>query len=1286
MRKRAQRKSISVPTTEKHVEQKKPVKTPFHKMHSKKLVGFSLIAIFLLVLLLNTYFNATSGEPFNEDGAGFDKYYLAGPDPYYNMRLVNQTIYGEDPGTYPFYSSDDPLLNYPVGASGGRRPLLVMMSVSFSTLLTPFMDEVDALGYSMQFVPALFGALLVFPVYFIGKLLFNRKIGLLAAFFIVLIPIHLGSGHGSAYTLFDHDSFNLLLFFTTFLFLVKAIVESERTRMIIYSLLAGVSLAGVSMVWVEAQSVYTIIAVYAVVQMLIDIFRSKIDSRVPLATSITLFTGYLISLPVVAAKYGLQPDLPLFTAIGVAVFGLIYIFLKKRDIPWTLSLPSIFILAAAGVVFLYFVPTLAQSAPFLDPLVEISQILFGSGIYGSKVSLTIAEAGTYDISRTVMSFGIALFWLAWAGFFLIAYYYFKGGSAKGYIQGDHRRDHLFFLVLFLIQMWFIGVAGRFMNDLVPLTAIFSAWFIWYVLKRIDYKQMLHSIQSAGGGFHGIRRGVKFMHIFGILILALLVVLPNTYLSMDAATPVTEKEKVFGDLPNGAFGLSLGKEDYWVAAYEWFAQQDADIQSPVDRPGYISWWDYGFYEVAVGAHPTVADNFQDGIPPAANFETATSESQAVSIWVIRLLEGNAEKNNGILSANVKTVLRDYLGENASADIIQWVEDPKSAPSYDQPITPEYDPELSQDFLIGEQWPMNAVYQDGPALFNETLTEENLTMMYRDIQTTTGTSIRYYGVEGYDKQIFNIFAFLADKSLLLVAGRYNANPEDEFVRIDYVTQSGQEYTWNELKNRTADQNRTDPIVDTKTVYKEPYYETMFYRTYVGVMPDQSQQAYQLPCLNMRHFYARYVSPYAQYPYYQGQSAVVIAKYFEGAVVNGSVEFQNKTRDFQVIVQQNVTLYGEEIPLDHDTDTCVNGSYAVIVPDNNISIQIRRYPELGMNALPISTMYFNDDYSYPRSAITYDEATRHGDYNRTVDIEIQEGNLSGYVFTNNDNSSSYNASTDTPIANVNITIIGINKLDPETGQPTEYDSEFYRVERTNAEGYYNTSDLMPGYYQIIALTPEGFQIENTIIPIETGENSHNITKPKDGAVEGYVYRDLNENGLYDTGEAMKDVTVDLIYTTAGQKVVNSTKTDESGYYMFTSTPGDYLLNATKLPEYQTQVEAVINEEETTRINISLTYAKIDVSGTTRVQGSLDTVGNISISFNPDRTYLNNSAVATSAMSNSNGAYAVEMMPGYYNVSVDQQVNESGVIVTYTFNGKLHVLVGEGTKTYEILLSREV
>ncbi len=177
-----------------------------------------------------------------------------------------------------------------------------MMALGFSNFLAPFIGEIDAIGYSMQFIPALFGALLIFPVFFIGKVLFNKKVGLIAAFFVAIIPIFIGSGHGSAYSLFDHDSLNLLLFFLTFLFLILSLKEKDHMKSIFYAILAGVPLAGLSMVWVEAQYLYVIIAVYAVVQMIIDIFSSKIEINVFRATSITILTGYIISLPVTIAR------------------------------------------------------------------------------------------------------------------------------------------------------------------------------------------------------------------------------------------------------------------------------------------------------------------------------------------------------------------------------------------------------------------------------------------------------------------------------------------------------------------------------------------------------------------------------------------------------------------------------------------------------------------------------------------------------------------------------------------------------------------------------------------------------------------------------------------------------------------------------------------------------------------------------------------------------------------------------------------------------------------------
>ncbi len=1284
MRKRVQRKSRPVIDEPKHIVQRTKIEKKPLGVKKNWMVAISLVGIFLLVLLLNSYFNAASGISINDDGEGLDKFYLSGPDPYYNMRIVDETLHGENAGHYPFYSEEDPILKYPLGRTGSRAPLFNMMAIGFSRLLTPFMDEVDAVGYSMQFVPALFGALLIFPVYFIGKTLFNKKAGLIGALFIALIPIHLGSGHGSAYSLFDHDSFNLLLYSLTFMFLIKSIKEKDSTKSVLYALLGGIPLASLSMTWVEAQYLYVIIAIYAIVQMLMDIFTSKIEPRAARTSSIILISGYLISLPVLMAKYGgFRPDIPLFLCLAIVIFGMMsYIFNRVR-FPWTLSLPSVFCVGGIGLVFLYFIKDISSSIPLFSSLSKLSGILFGTGIYGNKVSMTIAEAGTYEISRTVMSFGPALYWLGWMGFAFLAYHYYKGSQ---------RRDYLFIIVLFLVQVWLTGVAGRFLNDLVPVIAILGGWIVWVVIDKIDYKQMLRNIRSAGGGIHGLRKGVKFLHIFGIFFIAFLVIFPNAYLAFDAAIPSTEKEEVFGDLPSGAFGLVHGKEDYWVNAFSWLKEQDTDIANPVERPAFISWWDYGFYESAIGDHPTVADNFQDGIPPAANFHTSTSEEEAVAVWIVRLMEGNVKDNGGALSGDVVLALEKYLDENDTSNITGWVEDPKSSLSYNAPIGKEYSEELSEQYPVGQQWPMNAVYHDVTEVLVNELDDEGITLLYRDIQETTGYSIRYYGVEGYDKQIFNIFGFLADKSLLLVAGGGVYNPEDDYLSVKFVTQSGNELTFEELNALTDAQLRQDPPVNTKQYYKDAYFETMFYRTYIGVSEGESgsksEPNYQVPCMDMKHFYAEYVSPYPEYIYYQGKSAVVIAKYYAGAYVNGSVDFMGNPVQAQIVVQKNVTHYGTEVPIDHDKNNTYGGNFSVIVPAGDITLQVRRYPELGPGAFTLKNVTFDSTTDPELAPITDDEAMRRGgEYDRLVDISIDPANIEGYVYFNNDTNDAYNESVDESLSGATVVLVGIDEMDPSTGQPVRYDYSMYRELTTDEKGYYNASSLMPGYYRITTGDSDDFLIDDALILLYSGNTSHNISKPKPGAIEGNIYFDENGNSQYDVGEEMSNVVVKLQYAKpTGLDIVDSLTTDETGSYSFSSlVPGQYTINATNLPDYEVEVEATIPENETAVLNVSIGYAKVSLSGSTKDKDTGTTVSNISINFLPAYSVVNNTAQSATAKSDETGSYSAVLMPGSYNVTVNQVVNESGTNVTYTYSSQLEIKIGEGTKTFVILMAKE-
>jgi dolichyl-diphosphooligosaccharide--protein glycosyltransferase len=1302
MRKRAKRRRKSdyeepkiVAKPSRPIIEKKPI-----RMKKQLWIAITLIGIFFLVLFLNTYFNFTSEVAFNPEGEGFEKFYLSGPDPYYNLRLVKETY---ETGIYPHYYERDPLLNYPIGARGARAPLFNMMALGFSRVLSPFMPETEAIGYSMQFIPALFGALIIFVVYFIGKELFNRKAGLIGAFFIAVIPIHLGSGHGSAFALFDHDSFNLLLFFLTFLFLIKSIKEQNRTKSFLYAILGGVPLAGLSMTWVEAHYLYVIIAIYAFVQMFIDIFTNKINSKFFVTASTIMLSGYIIAMPV----YTLRPEgfvatTTLYLCLVVVIFGIIYYLFHKLKIPWTLSLPSIISLLAIGLIVIYFSEPLIRQFRFLSPISQLRRAVFGLGIYGNKVSMTIAEANTYEISHTVMSFGPAIYWIGWFGFIYLIYLYYKN---------QIRREYLFIIVLFLMNIWLSGVAGRFINDMVPLIAMLSGWIVWMFIDWLDYKQMLRNIKSAGGGFHGIRRGVKFLHIFGILFVAFIVVLPNAFIAFDSAVPNTPKLKEDGenytsfkgymfndDSYQGAYGMGIVKEIYWQDAFNWLSEQDLEIEDSTQRPAFISWWDYGFYEVALGGHPTVADNFQDGIPVAANFHTSTSEKEAVSVWIIRLLEGS-EIKYGKVTDEVADVLSKYLGEANSATVVSWLEDYTSASSFGAPIGAEYDEETSKQYTVGQQYSINAVYHDIVELLDENLNEDEITWLYHDLQDVTGWSIRYYGVEGYDRQIFNIFAFLSDKSLLMINGI-----EDDFIELLYngyeldsegnkIPGSDKEWEAREILDMDINERSRIAVTGNTQRYKDLYFETMFYKTYIGPAKGESGNKqefdWQVPCLNMKHFYTEFFSDLSKYPYYgTGKASVVISKYYECAYVNGTVTYKGEPLDCELVVQKNVTYYPDlTAPIDHDKDL-INKELGKeefnLLVGAGAYIQIRRI--IGSGSYVYQNITFNGLAGTEYAPITDNEAMRRDgyDYERFLNITIDPANISGYVFNDTDFNDIYNSSIDEPLSDL---YVGFFEITNFAEDRVDLDALNATVVRTDENGFYNASDMLPGIYRMIVTDENGFYRHFNDVAINQGDNNYDAVTTKQSNLEGIVYYDENMDEEYSPDDTLiTDAEIELIFNGT---TIRTTKTDSNGFYSFRSlvsgTLGEqelnpYTIKATKAPEYSFEGEVYPVENETTTFDISIDLTPIKLTGTTKFNNA--PLDEVIITFEPDETVVGNTADQESVTSESDGSYEIRLIPGSYNISMKKVIN---AIDAYTLEEeKIILTIGQEPLTLDFNLEK--
>jgi dolichyl-diphosphooligosaccharide--protein glycosyltransferase len=139
---------------------------------------------------------------------------------------------------------------------------------------------------------------------------------------------------------------------------------------------------------------------------------------------------------------------------------------------------------------------------------------------------------------------------------------------------------------------------------------------------------------------GMRKAFELRRPLIALFVGLFIFLPNTFYGYDAAVPFEDKkdhdvavydflsydflrpdefmynEKSNATLyPEGVGGMYnktsnqlwyLGNtgpsfpQDYWIEGLGWLAEQDTHLE-PEDRPGFISWWDYGFWAIDIGEH-------------------------------------------------------------------------------------------------------------------------------------------------------------------------------------------------------------------------------------------------------------------------------------------------------------------------------------------------------------------------------------------------------------------------------------------------------------------------------------------------------------------------------------------------------------------------------------------------------------------------------------------------------------------------------------------------------------
>ncbi len=1033
---------------------------------------FMLFFIFVLALFIRSY--------FGYEMAASNGYLVSGgSDSYYWERIIH---YSADTGKQMYW---DPLLNFPDGIRNPRPPLFSMSVVVPATIAQGMFGSLDdALGWTFLWSTAFWGALTVVPTFFLGKETFGRRAGLVAAFFLAIMPSHV---QRSVLSEADHDAIILFFIVLTFYFLLKAVktqehrkwVESWRSfvsirsglrdyfthskKPILYSLLAGVAYGSVIMTWVGFGYATVLILVYYVIQIVLNKFKNFDSTSITLIVFMALGLGFLISFPVYFEQtlIPVRFDVPVYLFLASIIFGML--FVVSRDYPWTLTLPAIITLLVIGVLIINVMdPALAQA------------ILSGQGYFvQNKLYSTIAEAKAPVFSELALGFGMVTFFMSLIGLIWAMLKVPKRATTE-YI----------FIVVWLGAAIFMAIsAARFMFNAAPAFAISAAWVTVIIVDRLDFNSVRKSLVGASGSYlRIIRKSVKIRHVVGALFLAFLVVLPNVWYGTDAGIPSERKtaldKQIYMSIPEfmrpsgydkvngsdwylGAFGYSLPlPRFYFPAAWDWFAQQDAGIAPDSEKPAYVSWWDYGFEAVQSGKHPTVADNFQNGYQLTGNVLMAQSEEDAIAIFAYRLIQASASNH---MEDQVSALLEKYgVDSNRMTQILH-------GPG--QPIINEV---LADSSTYG---PMDSALSDANARIVAARVElskiglDRLVSLYGELCTLTGWSIRYFGVDsrmfprsGQDTGIFYAPAKLSDRRIV------DGSTPIDFFEIKAVNQNGQQYSLDQV---TKDMT----IVDYAIAYKDMFYKSMLYRAMGGYMgtdigqsndgipgySGQTMSSYPgAPAWNMTHFRmvyrTAYYNPYPDPEYSKHPDAwraigldeaiakkklidsgqlqgvvdqssgvvytagAVFLEYYKGAYVNGTLT----TEEGDPVAGVRVTVQ-DEYGIPHGSVlTDGKGQYSLLAPFGNVTVvastgDAKNIAMTGSNV--VAKVQFN--VTDNQAMRVNEDLDNNGipDYIITKDFSMKGSETTGNIFWDVDNDGNYTADKDMLIPNVMVSAKELN-----------------------------------------------------------------------------------------------------------------------------------------------------------------------------------------------------------------------------------------------------------------------
>ena len=500
-------------------------------------------------------------------------------DPYYQFSITQHMVnFGLLSPYWPTQWVNNQLW-YPFGFSmAGSLPSTPITGAVLYDIVKLFGANIDLMTFC-ALVPPIIGVVSVLTVYFLGKDIGGKAVGLFAALFFALEPSIVQRTSLGFFDTQVAGTLGLVLF--AFLFLRSIDNNRSVKASILYSLSAGASLAYFIGGWGGAYYILGLSVLFAVAMVLLK----RYSQRLLLSYSITFGLGLFIAtkIPYINLSY-------LTTYAVLPVAGGFLLLLLAETLRQNISSRTKVLLSASAVAVIVvgfaviwvtgFIGTIAgKFGSVLNPFLRIASPIINS----------VAEHQISAWGNIYIELGVGIL------FFLLGLYF---------ILRNPTNRNVFMIVFAITSLYFAGSMVRLLAIFAPAFCIVAAMGVLGLVKPFftllkeksgttKMKRKLARVSKEYSGF-----AVFFIFIILVTSFAFTPETGGVPRSIDSAFVPTAISA--SSLPIGGASLTQSVSA-WTTSLNWLSH---NVPS---NNVVVSWWDYGFWLTYLGNVTTLNDN-------------------------------------------------------------------------------------------------------------------------------------------------------------------------------------------------------------------------------------------------------------------------------------------------------------------------------------------------------------------------------------------------------------------------------------------------------------------------------------------------------------------------------------------------------------------------------------------------------------------------------------------------------------------------------------------------------